>query len=85
MQLCSLLSCKNACVHRQKYMQFTGNNSGISGKNTRHAQAKTIANARKNTPTSAGKMPANEPKKNLPLRAICYDTGGKFICKLQVN
>ena len=55
MQICPRLACKIACFCRQKFMQLTGKNTGIAGKNTRQTQAKIIANAGKNTRTIAGK------------------------------
>ena len=50
---------------RQKYMQLTGKNTRIAGKNTRQTQAKITAIARKNTRTIAGKKPA------IPRRITC--------------
>ena len=55
MQICPRLACKLACFCRQKYMQLTGKNTGIAGKNTRQTQAKITANAGKNTRTITGK------------------------------
>ena len=50
-------SCKFARDYfcRQKYMQFTGKNTKIAGKNTHQTQAKITANAGKNTRKIAGK------------------------------
>ena len=45
MQICPRLACKIACFCRQKYMQLTGKNTGIAGKNTQRTQSKITANA----------------------------------------
>ena len=93
-------SCKIACFCRQKYMQLTGKNTGIAGKNTsqtqakitahagkntRQTQAKITANAGKNTRKIAGKKTCNSTQNYLQLQAICHHTAGKFTCKLQVS
>ena len=65
-------------------MQNTGKNTRIAGKNTRQTQAKITANPGKNTRTIAGKKTCNSTQNYLQLQAICYQTAGKFICKLQV-
>ena len=85
MQICSRLACKIACFCRQKYMQLTGKNTGIAGKNTRQTQAKITANAGKNARTMAGKKTCNSTQNYLQLQAICHHTAGKFTCKLQVS
>ena len=65
MQICPRLACKIACFCRQKYMQLTGKNTSIAGKNIRQTQAKITANAGKITRTIAGKKPA------IPRRITC--------------
>ena len=65
MQICPRLACKIAWFCRQKYMQLTGKNTRIAGKNTRQTQTKITANA--------GKKPAQtQPKKPaIPRRITC--------------
>ena len=83
MQICPRLACKIACFCRQKYMQLTGKNTGIAGKNTRQTQAKITANAGKNTRTISGKKTCNSTQNYLQLQAICHHSAGKITCKLQ--
>ena len=66
-------------------MQLTGKNTGIAGKNTRQTQAQITANGGKNIRTIAGKNICNATQNYQQLQAICYDTAGKFTCKLQVS
>ena len=52
-------SMPNCLLLQAKYMQLTGKNTGIAGKNTRQTQAKVTANAGKNARTIAGKKTCN--------------------------
>ena len=66
-------------------MHFAGKNTRIASENTRQTHAKKTANAGKNSRTIAGKNICNATQNYLQLQAICYDTAGKFTCKLQVS
>ena len=95
MQICPRLACKIACFCRQKYMQLTGKNTGIAGKNTRQTQAKISANAGKIPAQSQAKKTCNStqnylqsattPRVNSPAncRQVSLHHAGEVTCNLR--